>query len=584
MKAATNTVCTSAESVKFWAPVGTVCAKAIALTFACDLERSQTVPESALRGLITECGWLNLGATCTGLRQASLAWFPEVTVEVTHAKTDVTSLAAWLESHQAQLNLILDQDCSADSPEWVCSTIAALPAPLVSSLTADRGLPAAGSVLTALTRLSFKAAGFNFPEPANLFRSLSRLRQLTVKTAHGGSIDRMLALPGLKDLQALRLLGCKSQAAPQALAVLTQLTALDLYNNQFSAIALLATLQRLQRLELSYCSLKAVPAQLSALTALTRLNLAGNALVDRGWQHLAPLIRLHDLNLFKCGLKAVPEQLSALSALTRLDLGLNKELRAVWQHFLPHTQLQDLDLSYCSSLAVLQPLSALAALTSLKLTGIQLWSEWQLLLPLTQLRELSCKQCSLDALPEQLSVLTALTNLNLGSNRLQTGGGQHLLPLTQLRALNLSSCGLKAVPEQLSALTALTRLDLSQNYGPGCDASWVVDEDEPARNEDWQLACGCQHLLPLTQLQNVSFMSCHLKAVPEQLSALTALTSLDLSTNRELAGGWQHLVPLTQLRSLYVEDVRSLGGEAPPELAAQSELRVYWRFGTRIWT
>jgi Leucine-rich repeat (LRR) protein len=484
----------------------------------------------------------------------------------------------------AQLNLILDQDCSADSPEWVCSTIEALPAPLVSSLTADRGLPAAGSVLTALTRLSFKAAGFNFPEPANFFGSLSRLRQLTIKTAHGASIDRMLVLPGLKDLQALRLLGCKSQAAPQALAVLTQLTALDLYNNQFSAIALLATLQRLQRLELSYSSLKAVPAQLSALTALTRLNLAGNALVDRGWQHLAPLIRLHDLNLFKCGLKAVPEQLSALSALTRLDLGLNKELRAFWQHFLPHTQLQDLDLSYCSSLAVLQPLSALAGLTSLKLTGIQLWNEWQLLLPLTQLRELSCKQCSLDAVPEQLSALTALTNLNLGSNRLQTGGGQHLLPLTQLQALNLSSCGLKAVPEQLSALTALTRLDLSQNYGLGCDASWIVDEDEPARNEDWQLACGCQHLLPLTQLQNLSFMSCHLQAVPEQLSALTTLTSLDLSTNRELAGGWQHLVPLTQLRCLYVEDVRSLGGEAPPELAALPQLRVYWRFGTRIWT
>lgn len=37
--------------------VGTVCAKAIALTFACDLERSQTVPESALRGLIPTCGW-----------------------------------------------------------------------------------------------------------------------------------------------------------------------------------------------------------------------------------------------------------------------------------------------------------------------------------------------------------------------------------------------------------------------------------------------------------------------------------------------------------------------------------------------
>jgi hypothetical protein len=45
---------------------------------------------------------LNLGAACTSLQQASLTWFPEVTVEMKRGKTDVASLAAWLERHQGE--------------------------------------------------------------------------------------------------------------------------------------------------------------------------------------------------------------------------------------------------------------------------------------------------------------------------------------------------------------------------------------------------------------------------------------------------------------------------------------------------
>jgi hypothetical protein len=43
-----------------------------------------------------------LGSACTSLRQASLAWFPEVTVEVQPGETDLVSLAAWLERHQGE--------------------------------------------------------------------------------------------------------------------------------------------------------------------------------------------------------------------------------------------------------------------------------------------------------------------------------------------------------------------------------------------------------------------------------------------------------------------------------------------------
>jgi hypothetical protein len=45
---------------------------------------------------------LRLACTCTSLRQASLAWFHEVTVEVVPGYTDAASLAAWLQRHQGE--------------------------------------------------------------------------------------------------------------------------------------------------------------------------------------------------------------------------------------------------------------------------------------------------------------------------------------------------------------------------------------------------------------------------------------------------------------------------------------------------
>jgi hypothetical protein len=51
---------------------------------------------------------LRLSATCTGLRQASLAWFPQVTVFVRPGKIDAVSLAAWLERHQGEVSIARD--------------------------------------------------------------------------------------------------------------------------------------------------------------------------------------------------------------------------------------------------------------------------------------------------------------------------------------------------------------------------------------------------------------------------------------------------------------------------------------------
>jgi Leucine-rich repeat (LRR) protein len=347
------------------------------------------------------------------LRQASLAWFSKVTVKVELDTTDVASLAAWLERHQgesllalvrakvfklveavcsargtlrdvvcltlfwflllpaAQLNLVFSSDSYNPFSEsmWACDTIEALPAHLVSSFTASQELPAAASTLTALTSLSLTGVcgGYGFLL-VDALRPLSRLQQLSLSSLNvSSSAQQALALPALKELQALILNGCSLEELPPALSTHTQLTSLDLSANEVSSLHPLATLQRLQSLNLRRCSLAAVPQQLSALTALTRLDLSENYGVQGGWQHLLPLCQLQDLKLRDCDLTAVPEQLAALKALTCLNLACSDCLDGSLQHLLPLTQLRHLNLGSCRLTTVPAQLSALTALTRLKL-------------------------------------------------------------------------------------------------------------------------------------------------------------------------------------------------------------------------
>ncbi|KAL4852677.1 hypothetical protein ACK3TF_006244 [Chlorella vulgaris] len=452
-------------------------------------------PQLTILGHLKRNDKIRLASACTSLRQASLAWFPEVTVEMKRGKLDVALLAAWLERQQARLhlpNFELPTLKDGASNEYWNDSLTALPPSLVTSLSACvLEQPAAVSALTALTRLELNYAdylGDNLSIRISAYlQPLMRLRQLSVfKSDIGDNAEELLSLRALAGLQALQLTHCWLERIPRALSALTRLTALDLSSNRISAMAPLAALQRLQQLDLSFCSLTAVPEQVSELTALTRLDLADNEQLAGGWLHLLPLTQLQYLEVNSCSLVAVPQQLSALTALTRLDLSGNEQLAA----------------------------------------------GWHLLLPLTQLQDLGLGLCGLTAVPQQLSALTALTRLDLGCNPL-AGGWQHLLALTQLQDLQLSGCGLTAVPQLMSARAALTRLHLFVNN---------------------KLAGNWQHLLPLTHLQDLEVESCSLAAVPQQLSALTALTCLDLSFNGQLASGWQHLLALTRLRKLRGRD------------------------------
>ncbi|KAI3426026.1 hypothetical protein D9Q98_007994 [Chlorella vulgaris] len=420
-------------------------------------------PQLTIVGHLEPDDRMRLGSACTSLRLASRDWFPEVTAVVQPYKLDVASLAAWLERHQAQLNLVLKVfGTSASASEWACSTIAALPAPLVSSCTASPGLPGAVSTLTALTSLSVKGRNLyddTYRLPAHHLGTLSRLRQLSLTcVVLRDTAEELLSLPALKDLRALGLSSCRLERLPRAMSALTQLTALDLASNhQISALTSLTTLQRLQSLNLHWCGIVAATVQLSALTALTRLNLSDNR-PESGWQHLL-LAQLQDLNLHSCGLSAVPEQLSALTALTSLNLSSNTEVAGGWQYLLPLAGLRDLNLSRCGLTEVPQQASSLTTLTLLDLSVNWMTSGgWHHLLSLTQLQDLDLHSCHLRTVPEQLSVLTALTSLNLGTNQLLQSGWQHLLPLKQLRYLDLQAVGLSE--QEASPLLAMLRADL----------------------------------------------------------------------------------------------------------------------------
>ncbi|EFN50796.1 hypothetical protein CHLNCDRAFT_141839 [Chlorella variabilis] len=164
--------------------------------------------------------------------------------------------------------------------------------------------------------------------------------------------------------------------------------------------------------------------------------------------------------------------------------------------------------------------------------------------------------------------LTALQRLRLESS-LCTGAWRGLAALSQLQHLEIN-CGavppFKDLPAGLSTLTALTHLDLSTLKLP--------PQEHAILPQHLQRLSLLQHLSLYrvatsddVMLQHLELSFCDLAAVPEQLSALTALTRLNLSDNDTMVGGWQHLRPLTRLRELDLLGVPLPDG-VPPEVAA----------------
>ncbi|KAL4855412.1 Importin-5 [Chlorella vulgaris] len=159
------------------------------------------------------------------------------------------------------------------------------------------------------------------------------------------------------------------------------------------------------------------------------------------------------------------------------------------------------------------------------------------LAPLARLRQLSVSGAALSGGGE-----AALAPLTLAAEGGNAESQVQPLLLPRLQALRLADCGLRRLPPQLAG--SFSSLSLSQNRK-------LVALAPPSA-----LPCFVH------SLQRLELDGCCLTALPEQLSALTALTHLDLSRNSKLCGGWQHLLPLTQLRML---NLRSCDLEEVPE-------------------
>ncbi|KAI3424117.1 hypothetical protein D9Q98_009478 [Chlorella vulgaris] len=181
-----------------------------------------------------------------------------------------------------------------------------------------------------------------------------------------------------------------------------------------------------------------------------------------------------------------------------------------------------------------------------------------------------------DSLPFSISAnhlrqLTRLRKLCLG-HRNMSGNAEELLSLPALaglQVLELTWCSLQAMPRALSALTELTGLSLSGSVITATAPLATLQRLQSLVLSSCNLTAVPEQRL---QLQYLNLRGCRLTAVPGQLSAMTALTCLDLSING-LESGWQPL-QLPHLRKLHLTPSWLPGGQVPPVLANLRDLQV----------
>ena len=216
----------------------------------------------------------------------------------------------------------------------------------------------------------------------------------------------------------------------------------------------------------------------------------------------------------------------------------------------------------------LQHALPLSQLEVLDIDGMQIVGADAGLAALTRLRELRLSNSDLRTVPASMASLTRLTRLSLDAAAQGAGGWRHLpLQLEYLKIIGLYG-GLTAMPPELSRLTRLSQLDVSWNdlgdAGPDValptnlaatlqllDISFNSLTEVPAAlapmtglrqlnlSGNYHIAGSWQHLTGMKQLERLRLTDCDLAAVPEVLSQLTALTSVDLSRIL-IASDWQH--------------------------------------------
>jgi Leucine-rich repeat (LRR) protein len=196
------------------------------------------------------------------------------------------------------------------------------------------------------------------------------------------------------------------------------------------------------------------------------------------------------------------------------------------------------------------------------------WNNSLTALPSPLVTSLSLYSWAKDAIPAAISTLTALTRLDFvpfeyaeedevsiyphWNDSPRSISVRHLAPLTRLRQLSFYNDDTHGDAEELLSLPALAGLQALQLR------DWRLQAMPRALsaltrlttlNLSKNLISTTAPLATLQHLQQLDLSHCSLTAVPQQLSGLTALTRLDLAWN-DLQSGWQHLLPLQHLQDL----------------------------------
>ncbi|XP_026639812.1 leucine-rich repeat-containing protein 40 isoform X2 [Microtus ochrogaster] len=252
------------------------------------------------------------------------------------------------------------------------------------------------------------------------------------------------------DLTKLIISSNKLQSLSDDLRLLPALTVLDIHDNQLTSLpSAIRELDNLQKLNLSHNKLKMLPEEITSLKNLKVLHLQHNELtcLPEGFEQLSSL---EDLDLSSNRLAAVPAGFALLSSLLRLNLSSN-QLKSLPAEISRMKRLKHLD---CDSNLLETVPPDVGSMESLEL--LYLRRNKLRVLPefpsSRQLKELHLGENQIEMLgAEHLQHLQAILVLDLRGNKLRSVP-EELSLLQCLERLDLSNNDISSLPCSLGNL------------------------------------------------------------------------------------------------------------------------------------
>ncbi|XP_059122494.1 leucine-rich repeat-containing protein 40 isoform X3 [Peromyscus eremicus] len=252
------------------------------------------------------------------------------------------------------------------------------------------------------------------------------------------------------DLTKLIISSNKLQSLSDDLRLLPALTVLDIHDNQLTSLpSAIRELDNLQKLNISHNKLKMLPEEITSLKNLKALHLQHNELtcIPEGFEHLSSL---EDLDLSNNRLATVPAGFALLSSLLRLNLSSN-QLKSLPPEISRMKRLKHLD---CDSNLLETVPPDVGSMESLELLSLRR-NKLRVLpeFPSSRhLKELYLGENQIEMLgAEHLQHLQAILVLDLRGNKLRSVPEEMAL-LQSLERLDLSNNDISSLPCSLGNL------------------------------------------------------------------------------------------------------------------------------------